>query len=125
MLSPKKLSLVSGACSQARCLPSDHWIGLVWIVGLVCVVIFPSVQGRNHAGVVLAPVRAACTLLGMWHRFGCSPDKGMLNGVDLQENAEVVCLVSGKSKLVHCGRLPAATRENSCRSQDAGSGAYF
>jgi len=29
------------------------------------------------------------------------------------------------SKLVHCGRGLAATRKNSCPSQDGGGGVYF
>ena len=128
---PRRLLLVGSAYIQRTCLPPTHCWGHI---GLVCVVIFPYPLSRNHLGLVLASVRgqcpitvkAACRMRHVKCHFGRTPaEGGVLDGVDLQENAEVVCLVSGKSKLVHCGRLPAATRENSCRSQDAGSGAYF
>ena len=38
---------------------------------------------------VLAPVGAASTLPGLWHCFGWTPTKGVLEGMGLQENAGV------------------------------------
>lgn len=37
--------------------------------GLVCVVIIPSPLGRSHFEVVLASLRATCTLRGSWQDF--------------------------------------------------------
>ena len=38
---------------------------------------------------VLAPVRAACTLQHLWHYFEWTPTKGMLEGASLLENVRV------------------------------------
>lgn len=56
--------------------------------GLVCVVILPSPQDRRPFGMVLVPVRAACTLPDFWHHFGQVPARaqGHVNGVGPQEN---------------------------------------
>jgi len=43
-------------------------------------VIFLSSWGRNPFGDVLVPVRAACTLPGLWHCFGWALAKGVLEG---------------------------------------------
>ena len=55
-------------------------------VGLMCVVIFLSPQGRSHFGVILAPVRAICTLPGFWHFFEGAVAKGILGRAGLQES---------------------------------------
>ena len=49
-------------------------------VGLVCVVIFLSPQGRNHFLSGADPVRAACILPHLWHLSGWIPAKGGLEG---------------------------------------------
>ena len=58
---------------------SDDWPKLTAgdIVRLVCVVIFPSPQGRGHFGVVLP---------GLWKCIRWSLAKGILEGAGLQEN---------------------------------------
>ena len=65
-LSPEKLLLVGGACSQTRCLPQP-------IVGasgrLVYVVIFHHHWGSSHFGLVLALVGTSYSLPGLWHHF--------------------------------------------------------
>ena len=80
MLSPAKLLLVGGPhyCPQPAAGP---------VVRLLHMVIFPFTQGRNHFGVVLAPIRAACTLPGLWKSFGYATAKGESEGAGLLENA--------------------------------------
>ena len=82
-------------------------------VVLVCAVIFPSLWSRSHFEVVLASVRAACTLLALRHHFGWAPAKSVLEGVGLEEKLGVRCVVPAKSMLVHCGKACAATLETS------------
>ena len=48
-------------------------------------VIIPSLRSTSHFGVVLASVEAACTLPGLWHHFGWTPVKAMLEGVSARE----------------------------------------
>ena len=50
---------MSRACSQTRCLPQPIVLAPVRLVYLI---IFSSPWGRNHFGVVLVPVIAACIL---------------------------------------------------------------
>ena len=82
-------------------------------VGLVCMVIFPCPQKRSHFGAVLAPIEVSYALPGLWHCFGWTPAKDMLECGDLKENAGVRQVVPAKPLLAHWGRGPAATRENS------------
>lgn len=57
----------------------------------MCVVIFPSPEDRGHLGVM--PVPACGVRYGMNH-FGGTPAKwNELDGVDLQETADVGCVV--------------------------------
>lgn len=58
-LSPEKLLLVGGTYSQSRCL---HPAIAEAAVRLLCVLIFPSPWVRSPFGVLLAHVRAVCTL---------------------------------------------------------------
>ena len=58
VLSPEKLSPVRRACSWTSCVPPAHGRGLHLTGVCVCVVIFPSLRGRSHLGVVLAAVGA-------------------------------------------------------------------
>ena len=83
-LSPEKLLLVLGPAVRLDVCPSP----LLGPAGLVCVVIFPSPQGKSHFGVVLAPLRATCTLPGFWHYVGggVALAMGLLEGTDPQEN---------------------------------------
>ena len=55
-------------------------------VRLLSVVIFFSPWGTSHCGVVLEPIRAACTLLGLWHCFGWVQAKDVLVEAGVQEN---------------------------------------
>lgn len=45
----------------------------------------PLPWGRSHFGVVLGSVRAACTLLSLWHHSGYSLAKIILEGADPQK----------------------------------------
>ena len=67
-------------------------------------VFFRSPQGRSHFGVVLAPVKATCTLPSLWHCFGWVLAKGVLERASLQENVVVGYAVPARWALVHwCG----------------------
>lgn len=71
------------------------------LLGLVCVVIFPSPQVRNHPGVVLAPASAACTLSCLWHCLGWSPAEGGLEEMGPQEKARLRHVVLARSAWVY------------------------
>ena len=62
-------------------------------IKIMCV-IFPSPWGKNHFRVVLLPVRAAYRLPGLWHHFGWTLVKSILEGVVSQGNMWVECTVS-------------------------------
>ena len=87
VLSPEKLSPVRRACSWTSCLPPAHGRDLhltgVCVCVCVCVVIFPSLRGRSHLGVVLAAVGAACTLPGLRHHPVWALAKSVLERADL------------------------------------------
>lgn len=56
---------------------------------------------------VLVPVQASCTLLGLWHHFGWAPHSSTLSGEDLQKaGAGGVLLVW--FALVLCRGVPAS-----------------
>ena len=85
MLCPDKLALVGGAYSQTTVFPASP-LGQQsdWYV-----VIFFSPSGNSHLGVVLALVRAAYTLPGLWHHFGWAAAKGVLERAYI--SAEQAC----------------------------------
>lgn len=87
----KKLLLVSRACDLTRCLLPTHCWDWVYMV------IFPSSQRGNHLIVVLATVRAAWTLPGLWPHFGWAPDKCVLEEVGPQKTATVGLVVPARS----------------------------
>lgn len=91
MLSLRRFFWWAGSVIRSVGLPQPT-AGLT--VGVVCVVIFSSHYGISHFGVALASVRTACTFPGLWHHFGWTMAKDMLEGRGLQENAGVECLVS-------------------------------
>ena len=62
-------------------------------VGLVHIVIFPSPWGWSDFEVVLALVRAAYTLLSLWHCFGIAPAKDIWEGSGLQEKVGAACTI--------------------------------
>ena len=58
------------------------------VVELVCVVIFPSPQGRTHFGVTPVSSQAAYRVCCIRNHFeGMPTEWGRLDGVDLQENS--------------------------------------
>ena len=84
-------------------------------VGLVCVVIFLSLQGRSHFRVMLAPVGAVCILPGSWHHFEWAPAKGILGSAGLQENMGTGHVVLARFVQACCKKGTAATLENFCQ----------
>ena len=70
----------------------------------MCVVIFLSLQRCSHFGVVLATVRATCTLPDLEHCFRLALAKGKLEVAGPQENVGVGSMGPVKPILVHCGR---------------------
>ena len=63
-------------------------------VALVCMIIFPPPQGRNHSGMVTIPVEAAYRIRLNINHIGVSSAKwNRLDRVDLKENAGVICTV--------------------------------
>lgn len=58
-------------------------------VGLACVVIFPSPQGRSYSEVVLVPIRLLNTLPDLWNLFGWACAKDILGeNAEPQENVQ-------------------------------------
>ena len=82
---PWEVLMMGRAWSQTRCLPPAHY----WCCRLVCMVIFSCLQGRSDFGVLLAPVRASCTMPDLWHLFQWALTKGLLDKVGLKENVGV------------------------------------
>lgn len=106
VLCSKKLSFVGMASNHNIYLPPAYCLG----DKLLCMILFPSPLGRNHFGVVLTLVRAACKLSHLWNYFGW-PAESMLEGVMPLENAGAGHAVLARSTLV-CGRRLVATSEN-------------
>lgn len=98
VLSPEKFSLVDGVSITPGICPQPTARSTV---GLVCVVVFFP-WGSSHCGVVLAPVRATYTVLGLWCHFGWALAKAILEGAGLRRLWEHVVLA--RFVKVYCER---------------------
>ena len=83
VLSPEKLLWGAGPTIRSDVYPLPI-AGAA--LGLVCLVIFPSSQGRSHFGVVLDSVGDTCILPDLQHSFGWVLTKGILEPAGPQEN---------------------------------------
>lgn len=117
VLSPKKLSLVSRVCRQMTYLPPIYCWGCSSI-GVCGYLLLSPGQAPfwSGASTCWGCLNTARLVVPLWK------DMGMLEGVGLQANAEVECLVPKRFKLAHCGRGHAATWKNLGKARMEGVG---